>query len=274
MHSLIRVIVLCVALLSAIPLVAAFGSIDDIRYKIKGSDGNLWGPLLGYGRVIRGEEHPNTITFTFDDGPDHRTTPMILDQLDRFGIKGTFFVNGAKFHPRTAGGEENQAVLRDIYKRGHFIGSHTFSHKDITALDSEGWRNEIRQVEQVMENIIGRRPWLIRPPFGRTSDSINDRLAKEGYTVVLWNLDSGDWKAKSARALFENTKRVILENPTGGVLLFHDTNRSTVEALPLIIEWIGEHNETRAAMGQKRLRIVGLDHYVTHKRGRSRITSF
>jgi peptidoglycan/xylan/chitin deacetylase (PgdA/CDA1 family) len=247
-------------------MVRAFGTIDDVRYKIKSNDGNLWAPLLGGGKIVRGDEHPGTITFTFDDGPDHRTTPIILDQLDRFGIKGTFFINGHKFHPRTAGGRENQAVLRDLYNRGHYIGSHTFSHKDITILDDVGWRNEVLQVEQVVESIIGRRPWIFRPPFGRLSDATTKRLEHEGYTVVMWNLDSGDWKAKSAAALFENTRRVILENPRGGVLLFHDTNRSTVEALPLIIEWIGEYNASRTASGESPLEIVGLDQFITRRR--------
>ena len=255
-------------LFTFLPVVRAFGTIDDVRFKIKGNDGNLWAPLLGGGRIVRGDERPGAITFTFDDGPDHRTTPIILDQLDRFGIKGTFFINGHKFHPRTAGGLENQAVLRDLYNRGHFIGSHTFSHKDITALDDNAWRSEVRQVEQVVAGIIGRRPWVFRPPFGRISDGAAARLAREGYTVVMWNLDSGDWKAKSATALFENTKRVILENPDGGVLLFHDTNRSTVEALPLIIEWIEEYSESRKATGQRPLEIVGLDQFVTKRKHR------
>jgi peptidoglycan-N-acetylglucosamine deacetylase len=266
MRSLLGVLAGFLGLLAALPIVGAFGTLDDIRYKIKGNDGNLWAPLMAEGRIVRGEERPGAITFTFDDGPDHRTTPIILDQLDRFGIKGTFFVNGSKFHPRTAGGPENQAVLRDLYRRGHFIGSHTFSHKDITMLTEQGWRTEVRQVEQVMNGIIGQRPWIFRPPFGRISDATANRLEKEGYTIVMWNLDSGDWKAKSAAALFENTRRVIQENPKGGVLLFHDTNKSTVEALPLIIEWIGEYNETRIAAGKSPLEIVGLDQFVTHKR--------
>jgi peptidoglycan-N-acetylglucosamine deacetylase len=268
MSTRARLLVLTLVLITALPLVHAFGSIDDIRYKIKGNDGNLWGALLGRGRIVRGEERPGTLTFTFDDGPDHRTTPIILDQLDRFGIKGAFFVNGSKFHPKTAGGIENQAVLRDIYRRGHFIGSHTFSHKDITTLDETGWRSEILQVEQVMENIIGRRPWLLRPPFGRISEAAAARLMREGYTIVMWNLDSGDWKAKTASALFENVKQVIEENPGGGVLLFHDTNRSTVDALPLIIEWIGERNQARSAVGKAPLEIVGLDQYVSARRER------
>jgi peptidoglycan-N-acetylglucosamine deacetylase len=240
----------------------SWGSINDIRYKIKGSDGNLWESLIGGGRTIRGRERPNTLTFTFDDGPDHRTTPMILDVLDRYGTKAVFFVNAVKIHQRTAGGIENQAVLRDMYRRGHFIGSHTFSHQDITLLDESGWHREVRQAEQVIVSFIGRRPRLFRPPFGRTNEVTTGRLIKEGYTPVLWNLDSGDWKAGSAGEILANVKEIIEENPTGGVLLFHDTNRSTAEALPLIFEWIDERNDALSAAGRPPLEVVGIEHYI------------
>ena len=207
------------------------------------------------------------MTLTFDDGPDHRTTPIILDILDRHRVKGAFFINATKIHLRTAGGVENQSVLRDMYRRGHFIGSHTFSHKDITLLDDSGWQAEVRQTEQVIVSILGRRPWIFRPPFGRTNEATSSRLLKEGYTQVLWNLDSGDWKAPNAAAILRNTQRIIEENPDGGVLLFHDTNRSTVESLPLIFEWLDERNDRLSAAGKPTLEIVGIDAYV-HRAGR------
>jgi peptidoglycan/xylan/chitin deacetylase (PgdA/CDA1 family) len=213
-----------------------------------------------------GAERPGTLAFTFDDGPDHRTTPILLDQLDRYDVKGAFFVNASKFHPRTAGGFENQAVLRDIYRRGHFIGSHTFSHQDITKLDDQGWRTEVVQAEQVLQGITGKRPRLFRPPFGRINSDTASRLARSGYTVIMWNLDSGDWKAKTALQVLETTKRVIEENPEGGVLLFHDTNRSAVEAIPLIIEWIDERNARLMSEGKPQLKIVGLEHYIRSQR--------
>ena len=139
-----RTAALLLAILVGVPVAAiAWRTLDDIRYKIKGADGNLWAPYLGRGQMVRGQEQPGTITFTFDDGPDHRTTPVLLDQLDRYGVKATFFVNGHRFHHRSAGGVENQAVLRDLHRRGHFIGNHTFSHKDVTELDEQGWRQEV-----------------------------------------------------------------------------------------------------------------------------------
>ena len=270
MRSLFRALLLA---LIAVSFPMALGSIErikTIRYKIKKSDGNLWARFLGGGQVVRGEERPGTITFTFDDGPDHRTTPILLDQLDRFGIKATFFVTAFKFHTHTAGGLENQAVLRDIHRRGHFIGSHTFSHQDLTTLDDEGWRTEVIQVEQVIRGITGHRPWVLRPPFGRVDSQTLTRLTKGGYTTVMWNLDSEDWKAASASQLFQNATRVIEENPQGGVMLFHDTNRSTIEAFPLIVEWILERNARLHAEGMPLLEIVGLEHYIKSRGRKSR----
>jgi peptidoglycan/xylan/chitin deacetylase (PgdA/CDA1 family) len=255
-----------VAAVVLVPIIGlSWGTIDDIRYKIKGADGNLWAPVLGGGRLIRGDEIPGTVTFTFDDGPDHRTTPILLDQLDRYNIKAAFFINAIKFHHQTAGGQENRSVLRDIYRRGHYIGSHTFSHQDITTLSEDGWRSEVVQVERLIESIIGRRPWLFRPPFGKTDSKSREKLLIEGYTTVMWNLDSGDWRAKSSGELVENVRQIIRDNPSGGVLLFHDTNRSTIEAFPLIVEWIEEYNARQRARGAPPLEIVGLEHYVTRR---------
>lgn len=240
-----------------------WGDLKDIAYKIKPTDGNIWSEYLGGAkRIIRGEEKPNRLTFTFDDGPDHRTTPLILDELEKRRIRATFFVNGWKFHPRTADGQENQAVLREIYRRGHYIGSHTFSHKDIANLDDDGWNTEVRQVEQLLKTIIGRRCWLFRPPFGHFDAQSYRRLEKEGYTTVMWNMDSMDWQARNPYEVFKKTKRVIEENPKGGILLFHDTNQSTVEAFPRILDWIEEHNERRRARGETALKIVGMENYI------------
>jgi len=258
-----RTAALILAAVVGLPLVAlGWGNLDDVRYKIKGADGNLWAPLLGRGQMVRGQEQPGTITFTFDDGPDHRTTPVLLDQLDRYGIKATFFVNGHRFHHRSASGDENQAVLRDVHRRGHFIGNHTFSHKDVTTLDEQGWRQEVVQVEQLVRAVTGRRPWLFRPPFGRTDTETSARLVAEGYSIVMWNLDPEDWRAATPEQLLERTISVVQQNPQGGVLLLHDTNRNTVEAFPLIVEWLEERNQALRARGEPTLDVVGIEHYV------------
>ena len=254
-------------LLLSIPVFSLpWGAIDEIRYKTKSIDGNRWGNRLGNGFIVKGPESPGTVTFTFDDGPDHRTTPILLDQLDRYGIKAVFFVNGAKFHSRTAGGQENQATLREIHRRGHYIGNHTFNHKNITQLDDRGWRTEVLQVEQVLTALTGQRPWLFRPPFGKMDNKSLERLGINGYTVVMWNLDPLDWRAEGPEELLERTQNVLNENPQGGVFLLHDTNQTTIESFPLIVEWILERNESLRAQRKPGLKIVGIEQFITSKR--------
>jgi len=256
--------------LVAIPFAGeAFGTLSDIRYKTKSSDGNRLASLFVGSRLLRGSEVKGRITFTFDDGPDHRTTPILLDQLDRYDIKGTFFVNGSRFHSRTAGGEENSAVLRDLYRRGHFIGNHTFSHQDITTLDDSGWRAEVDQVNAQVTAITGTGVHLFRPPFGRSNAATLSRLTAQGYSVVMWNMDPLDWNATTARQLVDRTKEVVESNPDGGIFLLHDTNRNTAEAFPLIMEYLEERNAVLRAQGRGTLEVTGIDQFfVSHAQSR------
>lgn len=117
-------------------------------------------------------------------------------------------------------------------------------------------------MEQVIRSITGRRPWLFRPPFGRANGASVFRLEQEGYTVVMWNMDPLDWKATSSSDLLSRSKRIIEANPEGGVFLMHDTNRTTIETFPLLIEWIEERNARLKAEGKPILRIVGIEHFI------------
>ena len=252
-----------ISLLIIIPAIGlSFGSLKDIRYKNKGTDGNRLWNLMGNGGEVRGYEVKGKLTFTFDDGPDHRTTPVLLNMLDQYRVKAAFFVNGYRFHNRTAGGDENRSVLREIYKRGHYIGNHTFSHKDITSIASSEWKHEIDLVSIQVDDIVGRKLLMFRPPFGRNSEETLKKLESENYTIVMWNLDPLDWKARTALELLGRVKKVIEENPDGGILLMHDTNSVTVEAFPLIMEWLRERNRKLAAKNLPGLEIVGLDEFI------------
>ncbi|MBN2803409.1 MAG: polysaccharide deacetylase family protein [Deltaproteobacteria bacterium] len=250
-------------ILLVFPIIATGNSsIDKIRYKIKSSDGNSLWEMMGGNGQIEGNEAKGKITFTFDDGPDHRTTPILLSMLDQYKIKAAFFVNGHRFHNRSAGGEENSALLREVYKRGHFIGNHTFSHKDITVLNNEQWHHEVKQVEYQVVSILGKKINMFRPPFGRTNSEISTKLKEDGYTIVMWNLDPLDWMSKNPEDLLNRFKKMIEENPDGGIVLMHDTNSVTIEAFPLLIEWINERNNRLLSMGQKGLEIVGLEEFI------------
>jgi peptidoglycan/xylan/chitin deacetylase (PgdA/CDA1 family) len=259
---------MAVALLSVICGVSAAsesgyrGTTKGIQYKqkndsLKGKGGERLPP----GTIVRGDEIKGSICFTFDDGPDYRTTPVLLDQLDRHGIKAAFFINGAKIHSSSVSGEENRVVLREIASRGHIIGNHTFSHKDIKNLTEEEWNKEIRQVERLVNSSIGQAEKIFRPPFGSMGHKEFIRITRDGYNVIMWNIDPMDWKANNARQIMAGFRNRIEENPQGGIVVMHDTNRSAIEAFPLIIEWIEERNSHRRATGEFPLQVVGIHNY-------------
>jgi peptidoglycan/xylan/chitin deacetylase (PgdA/CDA1 family) len=246
------------------PLAYSFGASESNAYKAKAGeilDGD--GSRFAHGDIVKGEEVRGKLCFTFDDGPDYRTTPILLDQLDRFGVKAAFFVNGWKIHNESAGGEESREILRQMALRGHLIGSHTFSHANLATLTEEGAKAEIGQVEGQLMSTLGRTLRLFRPPFGSMGPREHSIVTRLGYRVVMWNLDTLDWQARNASQIVRNFKRVISENPLGGIVVMHDTNRSSIEAFPLMMEWLRERNEREAATGNRRLQVVGLEQYLT-----------
>lgn len=259
--------VLALCLLVVPASAGSWGSLSDIAYKVKSGDGpRLYNAKTLPGDIVKGNEVPNTVCFTFDDGPDYRTTPVLLDQLDRYDVKAGFFINGWKIHNGTVGGEENRAVLRQIAIRGHYIGNHTFSHKNLTTLPTQGWNSELHQVEGQVAATIGHLPRLFRPPFGAMGPAEYLRVTRAGYRVVMWTIDTLDWQAKNAAQIVKRFAKGLAENPGGGIVVMHDTNRSSVEAFPLIMEWLEENNRLRMASHQPTLEVVGLERYLAATR--------
>jgi len=238
----------------------AWAEVDDLAYKTKPVDGALWGDLLSRGALIKGREGDRRIMFTFDDGPDHRSTPLLLDHLDRFGVKAVFFVNGHRMHPTRPDAPENVGVLREIHRRGHVIGNHTFNHRDLSAMSDEQLQTEIDQTSRFIEKVTGARTWLFRPPFGKLGRA-SAYLAKQGYTTVMWALDPLDWQTSDPREVLRRVVALLEEHPDAGILDLHDTNCASVEAFPLIMEWIEQRNAELAATGRPIYRVVGVEAY-------------
>jgi peptidoglycan/xylan/chitin deacetylase (PgdA/CDA1 family) len=166
---------------------------------------------------------------TFDDGPDPRYTPQVLQILQKYNIKATFFVVGQSC-------ENYPQLIRQQIKEGHQVENHTYTHpnlvKDITISTEE----EIVRTEQVLETIGGRRPTCFRPPRGLFTPETIDTAEDRGYQVVLWTICVEHQKSKTA---MDMARRIIKAARPGMIILAHDgrLNRSkTIEALPLIIE--------------------------------------
>lgn len=238
----------------------ARAELDDLAYKTKPVDGALWSGLLSRGALIKGREVERRIVFTFDDGPDHRSTPLLLDHLDRYGVKAVFFINGHRIHPQRSDAPENVAVLREIHRRGHVIGNHTFNHRDLSAMTDEQIQLEIDQTSRFVEKITGKRPWLFRPPFGKLGRAAA-YLGKQGYTTVMWALDPLDWQTSDPAEVLRRVATQLEERPGAGIIDLHDTNCASVEAFPLIMEWIEQRNAELAAQGLPLYRVVGVEAY-------------
>lgn len=173
------------------------------------------------------------VALTFDDGPHEKKTEQILSILDKYKVKATFFVIGEN-------AQKNPAILRKTYEAGHEIGNHTYDHKSIYKLCGDAVAEEVDKCSQVIESIIGTRPSLFRPPEGFMNDSLAKIVGDHGYNVILWKVDTYDWKGKSAQDIFTN---VIKNIKNGDVILMHDyiwRESHTAQALDILIPYMLE----------------------------------
>jgi peptidoglycan/xylan/chitin deacetylase (PgdA/CDA1 family) len=199
------------------------------------------------GAIITGSTPHRLILFTFDDGPDRRTTPLLLDRLDDAGVRAVFFLVASRIAGNTPNERQDAAVAREIIKRGHLVGNHTLDHAQLPLLDEQAALHQIVSAEQIFEKVYGVRPWLFRPPFGAHSERIDTLLANRGYTTMLWNLGTGDFQVRSADEVFEIWRKVFERREAetgdrGGIILLHDTYTWSVDAFQRIVSHLRTRN--------------------------------
>ena len=164
---------------------------------------------------------------TFDDGPIPEVTPAVLEILDRYNVKATFFMVGDNVarHPE---------LLDEVRRRGHAVGNHTMKH--IQGIKCT-WRTYARNIADADE-LIGSR--LFRPPHGLMK-RIQMRTVNQRYNVVMYDVITRDYNRKlTPERVLDNVKRYARD---GSIIVFHDSLKSaarTLEALPRAIEWLRE----------------------------------
>ncbi len=171
------------------------------------------------------------IALTFDDVPDPRFTPQLLDVLQKYHVKATFFVVGsrAKKHP--------ELVARMI-REGHVVGNHSYNHPQFVKLTLNDFRAEIIRTENVLQALAGYKPRLIRPPYGDISEQQLRWAKARGYKLVNWNVDSLDWRGLSKTQVRNN---ILAHAGKGSIILQHGGGgqgsnlRGTIQALPEVI---------------------------------------
>ncbi len=182
------------------------------------------------------------IALTFDDGPDPRTIPQILDLLREHDLKATFFVLGRQV-------KKAPGLLRRIVKEGHTIGNHAYNHTDMSDLSQKRMRLELRRTQEIVDDALGYHyPMvLMRPPYGNPYFGGSDALPvfrkvvrDKGLFPILWTADPRDYQLAGRP---ENVLRSIVRADETGrkwkrdqVLLLHDTHGQTADALPQIID--------------------------------------
>ncbi len=199
------------------------------------------------GKIITGSTPHRLILFSFDDGPDRRTTPLLLDRLDAEGIKALFFLVAERLGDGTPRLRQQSSIAQEIVRRGHLVGNHTVNHVQLPLLDTEAAMAEVLGAQRAFEETFGARPWLIRPPFGAHSQRIDQNLAARDYTIVLWNLGAGDHQVRSAQEVFDVWLKVMQrrereEGDRGGIILLHDTYAWSVDAFQRIVAHLRARN--------------------------------
>jgi peptidoglycan-N-acetylglucosamine deacetylase len=222
---------------------------------------------LGLGRayknglVMSGATPHRIILFTFDDGPDRRTTPLLLDRLDAVGVKAVFFLVASRIIGSNPLERQQENIAREIVRRGHIVGSHTYEHLQLPLLDNEKALYQVTETEKVFRKVFGNRPWLIRPPGGAHSPRIDEMLWNRGYTTMLWNLGAGDFQVSTAEQVFKTWRRVFerreVENrERGGIIMLHDTYPWSVDAFQLIFSDLMDRNCQLLSRGEELFDIV------------------
>ncbi|MEC0229285.1 polysaccharide deacetylase family protein [Paenibacillus alba] len=180
---------------------------------------------------LRGSAQEKKIALTFDDGPDTRFTPKVLDVLKANQVKATFFVLGSK-------ASSYPDVIRRIVNEGHVIGNHSYSHANLPKLTVDKFQSQIINTESVLQGLIGYAPKLIRPPYGAINEEQVRWVADHHYLIVNWNVDSLDWKSLSSDQVLNN---IMQQTKPGSIILQHSGGADsqdlsgTVQALgPLI----------------------------------------
>lgn len=161
------------------------------------------------------------IALTFDDGPNHNTN-RVLDILEKYNVKATFFILGTNI-------KGNENIIKRMNDLGMEIGNHMYSHKLLTKLEDEKILSEVKEVDNLIFNIINRYPTLIRPSYG----TINSRIKKiMDRPIIIWNIDTLDWKYHNSKNI---ASRVLKKASNGDIILMHDIYRATANSLEIII---------------------------------------
>jgi len=182
-------------------------------------------PYKSYVRLYKGDGSRKVVALTFDDGPKH-DAGRILDILKAKGVTATFFVVGKQ-------ADAFPALVKRMADEGHEIGCHTYNHLDLEYLSETQITQEVFKTAATVRSLTGRETRFLRPPGGHEGKRLPEVMRRFGLTTVFWSSNCSPYEGKSRKRLFDY---VVSSARPGGVILLHNLELVTVQALPDIID--------------------------------------
>ena len=184
-------------------------------------------PTLAPQAVPTPEPKPRSkaVALTFDDGPSTENTPKVLEILKQYNAHATFFVVGT----RVATGAE---VLKQEVAQGCEIGNHSWNHANMSKMSMKKVNWQYDKTADLVKKLVGYDITLLRPPYGAISQKMRDKLK---HPMVLWNVDTLDWKSKNPKSILKQVKKNVKD---GDIILMHDIHPTTAEALKTVLPWL------------------------------------
>ena len=167
-------------------------------------------------------ENGPVIALTFDDGPYPKVTGHILDVLEKNGVCATFFVLGSRI-------EGHEDMLTRMDELGCEIGNHSFSHADLTRLSKADCQRELSDTDAEIRRVTGHEAGVVRPPYGYYNKTV---MSAAERPLILWTVDTNDWRGKAPGEIADY---VIQQAKEGSVILMHDQQTQTADAMEMII---------------------------------------
>jgi polysaccharide deacetylase family sporulation protein PdaB len=202
------------------------------------------------------ETGEKVIAISFDAAYGDQYTPEILDILDQYSVKTTFFLVGFWI-------DKYPDMLAEIHRRGHEIGNHSTTHPQMSKLTREEIAKELTTTGEKIKAVTGKDPILFRPPFGDYNNNVIETARELGYYSIQWDVDSLDWKEFGVQPVVD---RVLAKVGNGSIVLFHNNAKYVTGYLPIILDRLTKEGYTIVPVSQ----LILKDNYYIDNTGRQK----
>ncbi len=175
---------------------------------------------------VQKPENEKIVALSFDAAWGNEDTGQLIDIMNKYKVKTTFFVVGSWV-------DKYPESVKELHDAGHEIMNHSNSHPHMTQISVEKMKEEVTKCDEKIKTITGVKPTLFRAPYGDYNNDVVGAMRETGHFTIQWDVDSLDWKNLTAN---EISDRVLKKVKPGSIVLFHNAALHTPEALPIIIE--------------------------------------